>query len=201
MGIQAIKIYAEISLGGELTITSPDPQTDGIILSFQINKNRMAPTTFSASLKVLHEKITKSPIGNVTIRAGVNSADKLLFTGFIKAAKLRPCFDDPAYVLMDIQGMDILHILQGKTFTSRSRATKSSWVAIEGVTRQGLKSDKFKPTPQETFNMVSTDRRNEDNTTTSAPVPGPKMEKAPTTAGTHEEPLTVNAMDEAQAQA
>ncbi|RKX67060.1 MAG: hypothetical protein DRP42_01430 [Tenericutes bacterium] len=199
MTITAIKIYAQIKIGNGLLLSSPDPATDGIILSFQVTQTRSAPTTFSASLKVLHEKIQSSPVGNVEIWAGTSKGTAmspsldLIFTGFLQSAKMRPCFDDPSYVLMDIQGTDVLHTLQGKTFTSRSRATKSSWASITGVQRKGLKSGKFKPTPQESFTMMSSDPKRADVVDTSAAQysPADKAGAAETASGSVTPNVTV----------
>jgi hypothetical protein len=179
MAIQAVKVRARIKIGN-LNVRTPDgSSSDGIILSFNVTKSRATPSTFSASLKVLHTSISRSPIGNVEIYAGVGSASDRIFTGVIKSAKIRPCFDDPEYVLLDINGADVLSTLQGKKFTSRSRATKSTWMAITGVNRQGLRSGAFKPTPFEYFGISGSDiKETNDGVSTVSSAP-PSVAKAP----------------------
>ncbi len=108
-----------------------------------MRKQRGQIGTFDASLKVGSSQVTSQITGDsVKIYAG-EGTPFLIFTGVVRAAKISPCFNDPDYVMLSISGKDTLSILEGKKYTRRVRATKSSWCAITSVVRKGLKSGKF----------------------------------------------------------
>jgi hypothetical protein len=136
MAIQRVKCRAEINIGG-VTCRTP------FVQSFNVRKQRGQVSTFDASLKIPAGTAGNLAGGDVTIRAGENSASNLIFTGICRTAKVSPCFDDPQYVILSVSGADKLSLLQGKKFTRRCRATQSSWASITGVVRRGLKSGKF----------------------------------------------------------
>jgi len=138
MSIRMIKIRATVSIGSGFIIRTP------FVQSFNVRKSRGQISSFDASLKVSHNEITQSNMGGrVTISAGEEGNERRIFTGILKKATVSPCWDDPGYVLLNISGVDELSKLQGKKYTRRCRATKSTWVSIEGVVREGLRDGKF----------------------------------------------------------
>jgi len=146
MAIDQVKIRAEIKIGNSLTCETP------YIGSFNVTRSRGQFSTFSAQMKVNHSSVSGNITGdNVVIKAGEGSASDTIFTGIVKKATISPCFDDPAYVMLNIQGTDILSYLAGKKYTRRCRGTESTWVSIQGVTRPGFKSSKFSYQPQDKF--------------------------------------------------
>lgn len=133
MSITQIPCRATVNAGG-LTVKTP------FVLSFNVRKQRGQVSTFDASLKVLSSEIgSGSAGGNVEIYG----QGKLIFTGICRQAKISPCFDDPAYVILTISGADALSLLHGKKYTRRCRSSKAVWVGITGVVREGLRSGKF----------------------------------------------------------
>jgi hypothetical protein len=137
MGIDRVQVRARIQIG-ILSVSTP------FIQSFNVRKQRGQISTFDASLKVSHEQVSSRITGdNVKIYAGTKGGMPLIYSGLVRNAKISPCFDDPKYVILTISGADVLSLLAGKKYSRRSRATKSCWVAITGVSRPGLKSGKF----------------------------------------------------------
>jgi len=152
MGIDRVKVRAKVTIGS-LVVETGNGHAD--VLNFNVTKSRRALSSFNASLKVASGAIAGNLIGsNVKIEAGEGSANKTIFVGTIRSAKISPSFDDPHYVLLSISGSDALSYLQGKKYTRRCRATKSSWVAITSVTRKKLKSGKFHYRKQEAFDIT-----------------------------------------------
>jgi len=138
MTIELIKVRARITIGNSITVETP------FIQSFNVRKARGQPSSFDASLKVGHSVINNTQVaGSVVVDAGANGSLNRIFTGIIKKATVSPCWDDPGYVMFNISGLDILSNLQGKKYTRRCRATKSTWISINGVTREGLRDGKF----------------------------------------------------------
>jgi len=143
MGISQVKVRAKITIGTSLTVETP------YVLRFDVNKVRGQISTFSASLKVHGDVITQSIAGdNIKIYAGTSSnyISNIIFSGIVKSIQISPCWDDPQYVFMNVSGEDILSMLRGKKYTRRSTASTASWVSIDGITRKGLRSGKFKAT-------------------------------------------------------
>jgi len=138
MPIKMVKCRASIKLGG-ITVKTP------FVQSFTVNKSRSQFSTFSASLKVAHDD-TGGPLtgSEITIHAGEGNGLNPIFAGYVQSAKISPCYEDPAYVILSVSGYDVLNLLQGKSYTRRSRATKSTWVTIDSLVTPGLKSGKFK---------------------------------------------------------
>jgi len=144
MAIEEIPIRAEIWTGGQLLVKTP------YIQNFSVNKNRGSHSTFSATIKIKSidfAKITK----DIVIWAGpkeygtppVNGVVKI-FTGHIKKTTINPSWDDPSYLLVSLQGADILADLDDKGFTRRQTYSINSWAKIDSVVRSGSKSGKFK---------------------------------------------------------
>lgn len=137
MSIEMVKCRATVSIGG-ISVSTPYVQ------SFNVRKQRGQVSTFDASLKVNGASIGGSLTGgSVVISAGTDSSKKIVFTGICRQAKVSPCFDDPAYVILSISGADALSLLHGKKYTRRCRETLAAWVGITGVVREGLRSGKF----------------------------------------------------------
>jgi hypothetical protein len=149
MAIQMVKIRAEIGIGS-LRAGTPPLGHSNHILSFNVDKNRGQISTFSASLKVKHGEVSANLVGDsIQISAGENSPSNRIFTGIIRSANITPCRDDPAFVILNVSGNDVLSRLEGKKYTRRCRSTKGTWVAINGVTRPGLRSGKLAYVPLE----------------------------------------------------
>jgi hypothetical protein len=136
MAIENIKIRARIE-GAGIDVSTP------YIMSFTVNRQRGNTSTFNAQVKVNDSTIIQTG-GSIKIYAGTIDDMPLIFTGIAKKATVRPCWDDPSYVLIDISGVDILYKLENKKYTRRQIVQRSSFCCIEGVSRRGLKSDKFK---------------------------------------------------------
>jgi hypothetical protein len=137
MSIEMVKCRATVSIGG-VNVSTPYVQ------SFNVRKQRGQVSTFDASLKVNGTSIGSSLTGgSVVISAGTDGSKKTIFTGICRQAKVSPCFDDPAYVILSISGADALSLLHGKKYTRRCRETLAAWVGITGVVREGLRSGKF----------------------------------------------------------
>jgi hypothetical protein len=137
--ITGVPVRATIDISsGSIIIKTP------FILSFSVNKQRGAPATFNASVKVSHDNIKQAIAGGpITIDAGTKDNEKRIFTGSIQQAQIKPCFDDPNFVNLNISGSDILGYLAGKKFTRRCRAEKGQFAVITSVVRPGLKSKRF----------------------------------------------------------
>jgi hypothetical protein len=56
-----------------------------------------------------------------------------------------------------MNGGDVLSLLNGKKFTRRCKASKAAWVTIEGVSRKGLKSGKFKYKKEDVIIMADSE--------------------------------------------
>lgn len=137
MSIEMVKCRATVSIGG-VSVSTP------FVQSFNVRKQRGQVSTFDASLKVNGDSVGSGLTGgSVVIRAGANGSQNTIFTGICRQAKVSPCFDDPAYVILSISGADALSLLHGKKYTRRCRETLSAWVGITGVVREGLKSGRF----------------------------------------------------------
>jgi len=162
MTIQLVPIRATITIGA-LTVSTP------YIQSFNVRKTRGQISSFDASLKVDHGAITGSNMGGfVTISAGSSGQSKI-YTGILKKSTVSPCWDDPGYVLLNISGTDVLSHLQGKKYTRRCRATKSTWISIDSVTREGLRDGKFKKEHQVLSTMPSAIEKAQEPTKTAMP--------------------------------
>jgi len=136
MAIEQVKVRARIEGAG---ISAETP----FIQSFSVHKARGQASTFNFSVKV--PKIDLASIkGVVRIYAGSGGNSNLLITGIITKATLSPSWDDPRYVIVNASGTDMFKLLENKKYTRRQISTKACWCEITGVTRQHLKSQKFK---------------------------------------------------------
>lgn len=159
MAIERVKIRATVSVAG-ITVSTP------FVQSFNVRKQRGQVSTFDATLKVSHDEIGANLTGGaVAITAGAEGNTNLIFTGVCRAAKISPCYDDPKYVILSVSGADAMSLLNGKKYTRRCRSTKSTWVAITGVARDGLKSGKFAYTNEPTITMDGGKLEKESNLT------------------------------------
>lgn len=154
MSIERVKIRARIEVGN-FYVETP------YILSFNVNRARGQVSTFDARIKIAEDDVADMTGGPIRIYAGSNYASTLIFTGIVRKATMSPCFDDPHFVLVNLSGADCLSLLQHKKYTRRCRATATSWATIDGVTRRGLKSGKFKYRQQPV--LLVTDSELKDN--------------------------------------
>lgn len=155
MSITQIPCRAVVNAGG-LSVETP------FVLSFNVRKQRGQVGTFDASLKVLSSEIGGSSAGG---DVQIYGQGNLIFTGICRQAKISPCFDDPAYVILTISGADALSLLHGKKYTRRCRSSQAVWVGITGVVREGLRSGKFIFNQQSLF--TTTGGGSEANTKTT----------------------------------
>ena len=160
MTITRVKCRARIEIGG-IIVETPYVQ------SFNVRKQRGQISTFDASLKIPAGTGEQLGGGDVKIYAGEDSAQKLIFTGMCRSAKISPCYDDPYYVMVSVSGADKLVLLQGKKFTRRCRSTKSAWASITGVARKGLKSGKFAYNMEANFTINDGESHEQNNVTGS----------------------------------
>jgi hypothetical protein len=170
-----VRIRAEISVGSTFTCRTP------FIQRFNVNKSRGRPATFDASLKVANADVSGNISGDsVTIKAGTDSFSSIptIFTGFIKQAKISPCMDDPSYVLLSVSGIDPLGYLEGKKYTRRCRASRGTFVTIDGVQRKGLKSGKFAYNKLSTIEITSGDIDKKSQITETRDITAPMTKKA-----------------------
>ncbi len=174
-GIEMVKIRAKITIGTRFSVETP------YIQRFNVNKSRGAPATFDASLKVSNTEITGNIIGDdVKIEAGRDTyVGKTIFVGYIKQVKVNPCLDDPSFVILGLSGVDFLGSLEGKKYTRRCRATRSTFVTIDSVQRRGLKSGKFAYTKDPTLEMHAGDVSTRDEHVQTKDIPAPVTKRAP----------------------
>jgi hypothetical protein len=138
MSIEMVKIRAKVTIGNSLTVETPH------VVRFSVNKTRGVPSTFSASLRVSNDQIAGSISGDsIKIWAGRNIPGNLIFSGIVKKVSISPNFEDPSFVILNLDGADILSMYVGKKYTKRTDASISSWISIDGVSRPGLRSGKF----------------------------------------------------------
>jgi len=163
--LNLVKVRARVSLGagsGSVVAETPGPKLtdgsiDGMILSFNVHKERGKSSTFSASLKVKYDVLSGNTIGDVHIEAGTEDGGlNTIFRGIVKTAKVSPCHDDPSYVLINVSGSDVLSKLEGMKFTRRRRGTRVSWVSIDSIVRSGLRSGKFRYKTQDRLDLLNT---------------------------------------------
>lgn len=159
MTIERVKVRATVQIGN-LSVSTPYVQ------SFNVRKQRGQVSTFDAALKVSHDEVSGTITGGpVVISAGKDSASEVIFTGICRMAKISPCYDDPKYVILSIGGADQMSLLQGKRYTRRCRSSRSTWVAITDVVRDGLKSGKFAYTSEPTITIDGGQLNKESNVT------------------------------------
>lgn len=179
MAIDMVKIRAKITIG-TLVVQTP------YILSFSVNITRGNISTFNASLKVPYFEITGSLVGDsIKIEAGENNPSSTVFSGIVRKTTISPVFDDPTFVLMNMSGDDILSKLNGKKYTRRCRSTNTSWVTIDNITRQGLRTGKFRAKKSDYIDMVHTDeleKSSETKTRTFTDTFNEQSSKTPTTS-------------------
>lgn len=151
MAINLIKIRARITIGALVAGTPPLGYANHI-LSFNVDKSRGKPSSFSASIKVKHEDVSGTITGdNITIEAGTSTSMPLIYTGIVKTVNMSPCREDPGFVILNLSGEDVLSRLQGKKFTRRCRSSRGMWVSIESIVRPGLRSGGFQYMPGEAY--------------------------------------------------
>lgn len=137
MVIEQIPIRARITAPG-FSVETP------YILSFNVNKQRGTFSTFSASIKIKGNDVDKLA-GKVEIYAGKKGSLNKIFTGYIKKRRPSPCWDDPAYIILNIDGADVLSKLASKKFNRRQIVSDTTWCIIDNVS-PGLRSGTLKYT-------------------------------------------------------
>ena len=139
MSIETIPIRATISFTGGVSISTP------YIMSFSVNKSRGAISTFNASIKIKSDQLDNLN-GKVTIKAGKKGNLITIYTGYVKSMAPSPCWDDPAYVIVNISGVDELFKLENRRFTRRQIVSDKSWAVINSVVSEGSKPTELKYT-------------------------------------------------------
>ena len=173
MAIDMVKIRAKITIG-TLIVKTP------YILSFNVSKVRGQVSTFSASLKVSHSDVAGNIVGNsIKIEAGEDSPKTVIFQGIVRKATISPVFDDPNYVSINLSGEDILSLLKNKRYTRRCISTQSVWYSINGVTRKGFRSSKFKARKVDNIQIMNTEAKENPAVTTTASVADDQSKKRP----------------------
>lgn len=172
MSIDLVKIRATVKIGNSVSVSTP------YIQSFNVRKSRGQLSTFDAALKVEYEQVNNNIGGGVSITAGTESNQNLIFTGILKKATIGPCWDDPGYVILNISGTDVLSKLQGKKYTRRCRATHSTWVSINSVNRKGLRGGTFNKEINSLLVDGGESLNNRENTKASRPIGSENVPKS-----------------------
>lgn len=164
-GLTMVPIYCTVSVGG---ITATTPRSYGNhVLSFNVDKVRGQPGTCSVSLRVYKGQANFTSGGSISIAAGANGTNPV-FYGYIKTITISPCREYPNFVIMNITGVDVLSKLEGKKYTRRCRSVTGTWIGIEGVTREGLVSNKLSYLPADSHLSVSGGKLNKEDNLTRA---------------------------------
>jgi len=175
MSLNTVPIRAEIRLGN-LVVKTP------YILSFNVKKERNNKSTFQASLKVLSTDLNSLGNSSVVIKAGVEGNLNKIFTGDVLSSNPTPSWDDPKYVVLNVQGSDILHRLENEKFTRMQETQDSKWALITGINRKAPKGSQFKLVNHEVIMPTdgdhTTDAQKDYNTSVdvlgslASPIPG-----------------------------
>jgi len=122
------KIRAELDFGGSLVFSTPDIQS----FSVQRGRSQLA-ASFNAAVKVPANVVF--PVGqDVTIRAGTLGNLKTIFTGQVLSIQVNPAFDDATSYVVNLNGQDLFHELEGHTFSRRQRTRGlTTFASITGI--------------------------------------------------------------------
>jgi hypothetical protein len=163
--LRMVPIRCLISLGG-ITAGTPVGSRTNHVLSFNVDKVRGQPGTCNVSLRVKkgQASMASSTGGVITIDAGANGANHRVFYGFIKSITISPCREYPSFVIMNATGIDVLSKLDGKKYTRRCRYAHGTWISIEGVVREGLRSSKLLWLPNEPYLEFNGGKLNKQDT-------------------------------------
>ncbi len=162
MAISYLRIRATI-------ITSDFEVSTPYIMSFEVNRTRGQVGTFSASIKV-PKQTSISSSGAISIFAGVAGRElSKIFTGYIRKLRIQPAFDDPNFVLVRLDGSDILDRLSGCRFTRREAISDSVWAVVTGVQRQVPPDEYVQFSYEDSYGYSQSDIMKNN-------VPGPKKE-------------------------
>lgn len=174
MAITLVKVRAKIEIGNLIAGTPPLGYSNHI-LSFNVDKARGQISTFSASLKIRRDEITGGLLDNaeVGIWAGTDTtySNNKIFTGVIRSANVAPNREDPEYVILNINGNDLLSRLNGKKYTRRCRSSKGVWISIDSVSRPGLRDGKLTYEPTKPYIGVWGGKLYKEDNLTSTRVP------------------------------
>jgi len=145
-----VRCRCRVTVGG-LVAGTPCNYTNHV-LSFNVDKSRGQPGTCSVSIRAQKgEAGFASNRGVITIAAGQNGANNSIFYGYIRSVTISPCREYPNCVMLNVTGVDALSKLEGKKYTRRCRSQLASWVSIDGVAREGIRSGKLMWVPNQPF--------------------------------------------------
>jgi hypothetical protein len=149
-GLTMVPVRCKITVGG-MSAGTPAGGYNNHVLSFNVDKARGQPGTCNASMRVLkgQASFATSSAGIITISAGTSGSLHSIFYGYVKSITISPCREYPNYVIMSVTGIDALSKLEGRTYTRRCRYSQGTWVSIDGVVREGLRSSKLLWIPSE----------------------------------------------------
>ncbi len=138
MAIESIPIRAIIGFE-ETGITVSTPY----ISSFSVTKSRGQASTASVSMKV-DAALVENMKGKIHIIAGPRDNMIRVFTGYVKTTTPSPCWDDPAFFMVNLSIVDELFKLESRKFTRRQLDSDTSWAIINDVISQGTTYAKVK---------------------------------------------------------
>lgn len=122
MAIEEVKVRATITIGG-LTVETP------YVLSFSVTQNRGAPSSMSASLKVKGTSVA-SANDLVKVWAGTRGNLDRIFTGDLRKMTISPCWDDPSYIILNVEASDVLARLADTKFSRRQHSQDVMFAVI-----------------------------------------------------------------------
>lgn len=149
MAIEEIKVRAEVIVG---TLTTSTPY----VLSFSVTRNRGSHGTMSASLKVLGANVGQAS-GQVTVRAGVRDSLETIFTGDIRKITISPCWEDPSFVILNIEAADVLARLTDTNFSRRQVSEDAIFATIDQAD-YSYKSGRFNTINEPTKVQITPDK-------------------------------------------
>jgi hypothetical protein len=157
-----VKCRCKVQIGG-LVAGTPCDYTNHV-LSFNVDKNRGQAGTCSVSMRVKKgDASLANSRGEIIISAGADGYLPTIFYGYLKSITISPCREYPSYIIMNVTGVDVLSKLEGKKYTRRCRSVMSTWVSIEGVVREGIRTGKLLWLPNDTYLEFDGGKLNKQN--------------------------------------
>jgi len=161
MAIGYVRVRATI-VTSDFTVSTPH------IMSIDVTRTRGQVGVFSASVKV-PKTTTISSSGSIVIWAGTVGNIRRIFTGYIRKIRIQPAFDDPNFILVRLDGADVLDRLTNTKFTRREAISDKVWAVVTGVQRQVPPDEYVQFSYEDSYAYSQADLRNNN-------VPGPKKE-------------------------
>lgn len=127
MAISYVKVRAQI-ITASYSVSTP------YIQSIDVTRTRGQAAVFSVGVKL--PKDTKLSTEAITIYAGTADSLKKIFYGYIRRIRVQPAFDDPNFMLVKLEGADVLSRLENCRFTRREATSDKVWAMVTGVQRQ-----------------------------------------------------------------